>query len=88
MQVLADTSGLYALLDASDGYHRPACRAWKELVESDQDIVVHHFVFHEVCSLLQARLGFEAVELFLRDFLPLMTLCPVAQEVLWRGITR
>jgi predicted nucleic acid-binding protein len=86
--VVADTSGLYAILDADDRCHEVAARAWTQLVESTRSIVLHHFVLLETWSLLQARLGMEAVGTFHRDFWPLCDLVPVTESLIARGAAR
>jgi predicted nucleic acid-binding protein len=86
--VLADTSGLYAILDGDDKSHQPAARAWIRLLESKRGIVLHHFVLLELWSLLQTRLGMEAVRVFHRDFWPLCDLVPVSEGLLARGAAR
>jgi len=88
VEVLADTSGLYALLDADDRSHHEAAKGWKRVLEVEADIVIHPFILLEVWTLLQARLGFEALETFLRDFRPLLTIRPVPEDVLERAMTR
>jgi predicted nucleic acid-binding protein len=86
--VLADTSGLYALLDADDLWHEPAAAAWIRLIESERTIVLHHFVLLEVWSLLQAQLGLEAVGVFHRDYWPLCAVVPVTEHLVARGAAR
>src|SRR5262245_36379089 len=86
--VLADTSGLYAILDADDRQHPAAIVAWPSLLASGKTILLHHFVLQELWSLLQARLGMEGVAVFQRDYLPLFALLPVSENLLARGISR
>lgn len=77
--VLADTSGLYAILDADDRHHAVAIA---------RTILLHHFVLQELWTLLQARLGMEGVVVFQRDYLPLFLLWPVTGDLLARGMSR
>jgi predicted nucleic acid-binding protein len=86
--ILADTSGLYAVLDRDDRNHGAAADAWKRLIKSRLEVAVHDFVLVESWSLIQARLGMSAVETFHREFLPFMTLHRVTAEVLSRGMAR
>ena len=88
MHVFADTSGLYALIDADDRFHSRASRAWRDLLSAGSGIALHQFVLLETWSLLQARLGLDAVEVFVRDFLPLMRVEPVSEPLLSRAMTR
>ena len=85
---LADTSGLYAILDRADRQHAIAAKSWIELLESDRTVVLHDFVLLEVWSLIQARLGMDAVVVFHRDYLPLMTRISLTEEMVSRGMAR
>jgi len=70
--VFADTSALYALLDAGDANHPAAGRAWTELLERDERVVTTSYVLIETYALLQRRLGVEAVRTFTAAFVPLL----------------
>ena len=54
----------------------------------DHAVIIHHFVLLERWSLLQARPGMEAVEVFQRDYQPLLTAKLVTESLLSRGIAR
>jgi predicted nucleic acid-binding protein len=86
--VLADTSGLYALLDRDDGHHKRAAAAWRDLLAFDRRVIAHSFVLLEVWSLVQARLGFEALDVLQRDFLPLLEVHPIAEGLLEKAMAR
>ncbi len=86
--VLADTSGLYAILDADDRHHPVAIDSWPLLLDSARTILLHHFVLQDLWALLQARLGMEGVVVFQRDYLPLFLLWPVTGDLLARGMSR
>jgi uncharacterized protein len=88
MAVLADTSALYACLDADDKNHSAAADGWRRLVASAREIILHDFVLLESWSLIQARLGMAAVESFHRDFMPLMTPSRISEKVLSRSMAR
>lgn len=65
--IIADTGLLYALLNASDQYHK---RAQLELALLEQErlaILVSYPVFLESYSLALHRLGFEAAQSFARE---------------------
>jgi uncharacterized protein len=60
--VFVDTSAFYAFLDRTDPFH-PVCRGLLLQAEAEQwRLVTSSFVTHETWSLIQARLGWEAVE--------------------------
>jgi len=73
MDVFADTSALYAVLDRRDDFHEAAASAWTRLVESEADrLVTTSYVVVETTSLLQRRIGFEAARVFLEDMVPVL----------------
>jgi predicted nucleic acid-binding protein len=59
-----------------------------KLADSGSAIIVHQFVLHETWSLIQARLGHEALDVFERDFLPVFVVEPVSEETLRRAMSR
>ena len=63
MIVLADTGPLYALVDASDAWHRRVLAWWEE---HGATVVVPVVVLPEVTYLLQNRIGPAAEEAFVR----------------------
>lgn len=85
---VADTSALHALLDADDANHRRAAAAWKRLVESGQPMILNDFVLLECFTLIQGRLGMDAIEVFHRDFMPLLERRSISPEIVARGIAR
>lgn len=68
--VFVDTSGFYAFLDGTDGFHEQARTLFLRSQEEEWKLVTSSIVVHECWSLLQARLGWEAVEDWLRGLLP------------------
>ena len=66
MSVFADTSALYAVLDADDDNHSAAAAEWQRLLTSSP-LVTTNYVLLETTALLQHRLGLEAVRTFQRD---------------------
>jgi len=69
--VFVDTSGFYAFLDRTDPFHAEA----RELVLLARDakwrLLTTSYVVHESWALIQARLGWEAVEDWLGTLLPM-----------------
>ncbi|HEU5162576.1 MAG TPA: PIN domain-containing protein [Thermoanaerobaculia bacterium] len=72
MNVFVDTSGLLAVLDASDAAHRRAAAAWTRLLEAGSALVTTSYVLVELTALAQARLGVAAVRDIDRVLVPLM----------------
>jgi predicted nucleic acid-binding protein len=67
-----DTSFFIALLTKEDRFHARADQAWKSLVESDAPLLCSNYTLLETFSLIQNRLGLEAVADFQRDVVPLL----------------
>lgn len=74
MTTFIDTSFFIALLTKEDRFHEKADQAWKSLLESDASLVSTNYTLLETFSLIQSRLGLEAVADFQRDVVPLLTL--------------
>lgn len=70
--VFADTSGLLALLNASDEHHTRAQRAFASLRTRRAPLVSTSYVLVETYALVGRRLGVEAVRSFQADFAPLL----------------
>lgn len=62
-----DTSGFYAFLDRDDRFHAEAKRLFLKSEAGGWALVTSSYVVHESWALIQARLGWEAVEDFLRE---------------------
>jgi predicted nucleic acid-binding protein len=73
MSVFVDTSALYAALDAEDDSHVRALDGWSELITTKTPLVTSNYVCVESASLLQARLGMDAVRALFDDLLPVLT---------------
>ena len=73
-QVFVDTSGYYAELDATDPCHEPARNAFALALRQKCKLITTNYVVHESWAVIQARLGWEAVDAW-RD--RLVTLCDV-----------
>lgn len=57
MRVFADTSGLYAYLDAADPRNGSAVASFREMVDRRAQLVTHDYVIVELLALTQRRLG-------------------------------
>ncbi len=60
--VFVDTSGFYAILDATDPFHPSARDCFTRARADAWSMVTTSYVIHESWSLIQARLGWEAVD--------------------------
>lgn len=70
--VFADTSGLLALLNASDENHARAARAFGSLRARQAPLLSTSYVLVETYALLGRRFGRGAVHSFRVDFAPLL----------------
>ncbi len=70
--VFADTSGLLALLSATDEQHDRAVRAFERMRARRAPLVSTSFVLVETYALVGRRLGLDAVRQFRGDFAPLL----------------
>jgi len=60
--VLVDTSGFYAALDADDRQHADALAQFRRADAENWSLLTHNYVVQETWALVQARLGWEAVD--------------------------
>lgn len=81
-----DTSALYALLDADDDNHERASELWRDMIETEEDLVTTNYVLVEVFALIQNRLGLEAVRQFQEDVVPVLRVEFVTHEIHRLGI--
>lgn len=70
MATFVDTSAFYAVLCANDPNHPAARRAWEQLLQSDEILICTNYILLETLTLLQHRLGIEAVRVFQEDIVP------------------
>jgi len=64
VSVFVDTSALLAVLHAGDENHARASRAFRALLESNEDLLTTSYVLVETVALLQHRFGLAAVRGF------------------------
>jgi predicted nucleic acid-binding protein len=69
--VYLDTSGVVAFLCSDDACHPAAVDAWHSITKARAGFVMTDYVRLECWSLVQRRLGLEAVSDFARHILPL-----------------
>jgi predicted nucleic acid-binding protein len=79
-RVYLDTSGVLAFLDGSDDCHRAAGEAWRSVLEGGVTFVLTDYVRLEAWSLVQRRLGLEAVADFRSRILPLCSVEKVGES--------
>ena len=74
MMLFIDTSAFYAVFDRDDDNHQKARRIWNEVFSDENVIVTSNYVLVESFTLIQHRLGLEAVRGFQEDVLPLISI--------------
>jgi predicted nucleic acid-binding protein len=78
--VFIDTSAFLAALDTGDKYHGEAEKRWSALSKSPSELWTTDYVRLESWSLIQRRLGAEAVMAFQDDWLPLCKIHEVGRD--------
>lgn len=81
MVIFADTSGIYALLDADDRNHARAKVAWVSWLDQATLLACSNYVLVETIALVQRRLGIEAARRFCQEMAPLFQVYWVDQEL-------
>ena len=80
MSVLADTSGIYAVLDRTDRQHEVATRIWALLLSGSERVLITNYILIETMALVQRRLGMEAVRALVDEMLPALEVEWVSRE--------
>ena len=81
MVIFADTSGIYALLDADDSNHASAKAAWVSWLEQSTTLACSNYVLIETIALVQRRLGMVAARRFYQEMVPIFQVHWVDQEL-------
>ena len=74
--VFVDSSGFYAFLDGKDAFHETARECFLRARDDSWNLITTSYVVHESWSLIQARLGWEALDAWRDNLVPLC-------EVVW-----
>lgn len=86
--VFVDTSGFYAVLDGADAYHGRAREAFTRAEQEGWGLFTSSFVVHETWALIQARLGWAAVEDWLTVLLPRVEVVWIDEPLYGRAAAR
>jgi len=78
--VFVDTSAFLAALDKGDRFHENAAKKWSLLANHRSELWTTDYVRLESWSLIQRRLGAEAVMSFQDDWLPLCKIHEVGRD--------
>ncbi len=69
-EVFVDTSAFYAYLDRTDHFHAASTELFLRGEREGWHLLTSNYVLHESWALIQARLGWDAVEDWLNVFVP------------------
>lgn len=72
MMTFIDTSAFYATICSDDPFHKPARHTWSTLLNQDNVLICTNYILVEAITLIQRRLGIQALRLFQEDILPVM----------------
>ncbi|MCL6535849.1 MAG: PIN domain-containing protein [Armatimonadetes bacterium] len=72
MAVFVDTSAFLAILNRDDLNHESARACWESLLQAQERIACTNYVIVETVSLMQRRLGMEAVNAFIHSVMPVL----------------
>lgn len=78
--VYLDASGILAMLDADDECHHIAAGAWQRMLASRMLFISTDYVRLECWSLIQRRLGMDALRDYHRRVLPLCVVDSVGED--------
>ena len=78
--VFVDTSAFLAALDKGDKFHPAAANKWSALARGKPELWTTDYVRLESWSIIQRRLGAEAVMVFQDDWLPLCKIHEVGPD--------
>ena len=78
--IFIDTSAFLAALDKGDKFHSEASKKWSVLASGKSALWTTDYVRLESWSLIQQRLGAEAVMAFQDDWLPLCKIHEVGRD--------
>jgi uncharacterized protein len=87
-RVFVDTSGFYAFLDRNDPFHGEARRLFLRSRDEPWALMTSSYVVHETWALIQARLGWDAVEDWLASLLARCEVVWVDERLHERGAAR
>lgn len=87
-KIFVDTSGFYAFLDRTDPFHDTCKNLFLKGAEEGWHLFTSSFVAHESWALIQARLGWDAVEDFLSSLMPCCEIVWVDESIYALGAAR
>ncbi len=86
--VFVDTSGFYALLDFTDAFHPKAFQAFKMAEAEEWNLITTQYVALESWSLIQKRLGWEAMDELVGTLFPMCEIVNIDEQLHGLGAAR
>ncbi|MBI5512075.1 MAG: type II toxin-antitoxin system VapC family toxin [Deltaproteobacteria bacterium] len=86
--VFVDTSGAYALLDGTDAIHPAVKNAFLRAEHEHHSLLTTSYVLHESWALIQARLGWEALNAWHDKLVPKLDVIWVDERLHALGAAR
>ena len=80
-QIFLDTSGLIAVLDSSDRFHRLACDIWINWNTHGKRLCTSNYVVLEASALVQRRLGMKALRVLYKNLLAPVDIVWISQDL-------
>lgn len=87
MIIFIDTSAFLAILNADDKNHHRAKKTWTDLIMPATRLICNNYILVETFSLVQQRLGMDAVRVFQEDILPLINIEWIDAETHKAGVS-
>ena len=78
--IYVDGPAFLAILDRDDPGHARAASGWVAALDAGKTLATSNYVVVEVCSLIQRRLGLDALRAFVEDMLPVVEVRTVTPE--------
>ncbi len=85
--IFVDTSALFATLAKDQSVHPAAATTWRKLVVSREQLVTTNYAVVELLSLVQRRMGLDAVRDVEAVIIPLLEMAWIDQQLHDRAIT-
>ena len=79
--IFVDASAFFACLYGDDEDHPDAVSVWRELAESDVDLVTTNYVVVETLALIQRKAGAAVARTFLEEFLQAVVVIFVDERI-------
>ena len=79
-KIFVDTSALYALISIEDHGYEKALLIWEDMIQRGNRLATNNYVLIECFSLLQHRLGIEAVRQLELKIVPLLQIDWISEK--------